>query len=181
MQDEERIEPTFRDLSERDEELRIDPASVNLEESLKKAEAAAKENYEAWLRAKAETENTRKRAQTDVANAHKYAIENFAAELLAVKDALEAALSSESPSLEALTSGVELTLKQLENVFQKFNLNEINPVGEKFDPHWHQAINMLETDQPPNTVVNVLQKGYQLNDRVIRPALVTVSRSREGS
>lgn len=179
MQDEERIEPTFQDMPAQEDELRIDPASVNLEESLKKAEAAAKENYDAWLRAKAETENVRKRAQADAANAHKYAIENFASELLAVKDALEAALNTETPSLESLTSGVELTLKQLTSVFQKFNLNEINPAGEKFDPHQHQAINMLETDQPPNTVVNVLQKGYQLHDRVIRPALVTVSRQKE--
>jgi molecular chaperone GrpE len=178
MQDEERIEPTFQ-MPGQGDELRVDPASVNLEESLKKAEAAAKENYDAWLRAKAETDNARKRAQTDVANAHKYAIENFASELLAVKDALEAALNTENRSLESVTSGVELTLKQLTSVFQKFNLNEINPAGEKFDPHQHQAINMLETDQPPNTVVNVLQKGYSLHDRVIRPALVTVSRQKE--
>ncbi|MGH8717731.1 MAG: nucleotide exchange factor GrpE [Burkholderiales bacterium] len=178
MQDEERIEPTFQ-MPGQEDELRVDPASVNLEESLKKAEAAAKENYDAWLRAKAETDNARKRAQTDVASAHKYAIENFASELLAVKDALEAALNTENRSLESVTSGVELTLKQLTSVFQKFNLNEINPAGEKFDPHQHQAINMLETDQPPNTVVNVLQKGYSLHDRVIRPALVTVSRQKE--
>jgi molecular chaperone GrpE len=181
MQDEERIEPTFNEVPGEQDELRIDPASVDLEESLKKAEASAKEHYDAWLRAKAETENTRKRAQTEVANAHKYAIENFAFELLAVKDALEAALATENPSLESLTSGVELTLKQLSSVFQKFNLNEINPAGEKFDPHQHQAINMLETDQPPNTVVHVLQKGYQLHDRVLRPALVTVSRQRADS
>src|SRR5688572_16087568 len=99
MQDEERIEPTFQ-MPGQGDELRVDPASVNLEESLKKAEAAAKENYDAWLRAKAETDNARKRAQTDVANAHKYAIENFASELLAVKDALEAALNTENRSLE---------------------------------------------------------------------------------
>jgi molecular chaperone GrpE len=179
MQDEERIEPTFQDIPERPDETHVDFAQ--LEESLRKAEEAAKEHHDAWLRAKAETENTRKRAQTDVANAHKYATDNFAAELLAVKDALEAALSSETPSLESLTSGVELTLKQLSTVFQKFNLVEINPAGEKFDPHKHQAINMLESDQPPNTVVHVLQKGYQLHDRVIRPALVTVSRQKESS
>lgn len=179
MQDEERIEPTFQDMPGRSESASVEAA--RFDESLRKAEEAAKEHYDAWLRAKAETENVRKRAQTDVANAHKYAIENFASELLAVKDALEAALSIESPSLESVTSGVELTLKQLSAVFQKFKLIEINPAGEKFDPHKHQAINMLESDQPPNTVVHVLQKGYQLHDRVIRPALVTVSRQKEAS
>lgn len=179
MQDEERIEPTFQDMPNEREESRADSAAVNFEQSLKKAEALAKEHYEAWLRAKAETENTRKRAQTEVASAHKYAIENFASELLAVKDALEAALATGTPSSESLASGVELTLKQLSAVFQKFSLNEINPVGEKFDPHQHQAINMLESDQPANTVVHVLQKGYQLHDRVIRPALVTVSRQKD--
>jgi molecular chaperone GrpE len=179
MQDEERIEPTFQDMPGHSDSAPVEAARVD--ETLRKAEEAAKEHYDAWLRAKAETENVRKRAQTDVANAHKYAIENFASELLGVKDALEAALSTESPSLESVTSGVELTLKQLSAVFQKFKLIEINPAGEKFDPHKHQAINMLESDQPPNTVVHVLQKGYQLHDRVIRPALVTVSRQKEAS
>jgi molecular chaperone GrpE len=187
MQDEERIEPTFQNIpgeqaevAPRDEEIAPQRIPQEVEEALRKAETAAREHYDAWLRAKAETENTRKRAQADVANAHKYAVENFSTELLAVKDALEAALNTESPSLETLTSGVELTLKQLNSVFRKFNVTEINPVGEKFDPHKHQAINMLETDEPTNTVLNVLQKGYQLHDRVIRPALVTVSRQKEG-
>jgi molecular chaperone GrpE len=180
MQDEDRIEPTFQNIpGQQAEPAEPEERQPDLGEALQKAEAAAKEHYDAWLRAKAETENIRKRAHADVANAHKYAIENFSTELLAVKDALEAALNTESPSLESLTSGVELTLKQLNSVFQKFNVNEINPSGEKFDPHKHQAINMLESDQPPNTIVHVLQKGYQLHDRVIRPALVTVSRQRE--
>ena len=153
-------------------------AQPSLEELLQKAEAAAQEHRDAFLRAKAETENVRKRAQTDVAAAHKYAVENFAAELLAVKDSLEAALSTENASAENLRSGVELTLKQLKAAFDKFNLAEENPASEKFDPHRHQAISMVEADAEPNTVVAVLQKGYKLNDRVIRPALVTVAKAK---
>ncbi|HEY6862977.1 MAG TPA: nucleotide exchange factor GrpE [Burkholderiales bacterium] len=148
------------------------------EELLRQAELKAQEHHDAWLRAKAETENVRKRAQVEVANAHKYAIENFAQELLPVKDSLEAALATDTASADAIRSGVELTLKQLAAVFEKANLKEINPVGQKFDPHRHQAISMLPSDREPNTVINVLQKGYLLNDRVIRPALVTVSQAK---
>jgi molecular chaperone GrpE len=130
------------------------------------------------LRAKAETENMRKRAQTDVAAAHKYAVENFATELLAVKDSLEPRLATENAAADSLKSGVELTLKQLKAAFDKFNLAEENPVSQKFDPHRHQAISMVEGDAEPNTVISVLQKGYKLNDRVIRPALVTVAKAK---
>jgi molecular chaperone GrpE len=151
----------------------------NIEELLKQAELKATEHHDAWLRAKAETENVRKRAQTDIANAHKYATENFAAGLVAVKDSLEAALATENTSIEALHNGVELTLKQLNAVFEKSKLTEINPLGEKLDPHRHQAISMAESDQPANTIVQVLQKGYLLHDRVIRPALVVVAKSKE--
>jgi molecular chaperone GrpE len=148
-------------------------------EALADAERRAREHQDAWLRAKAETDNVRKRAQIDVANAHKYALETFSSELLPVKDSLEAALATDKGTTEALRSGVELTLKQLVNVFEKSGLKEINPVGEKFDPHRHQAISMLPSDKEPNTVINVLQKGYLLNDRVIRPALVTVAKGRD--
>ena len=157
------------------------PAAPSPEELLQKAEAAAQEHRDAFLRAKAETENVRKRAQTDVANAHKYAVENFATELLAVKDSLEAAITTmgaEHATLDNLKSGVELTLKQLNAAFSKYNLAEESPAGQKFDPHKHQAISMIEAeaDVEANTVVSVLQKGYKLNERVIRPALVTVSK-----
>ncbi len=151
----------------------------SLEKLLQQAELKAQEHHDAWLRAKAEGENIRKRALEDVAKAHKYAIESFASELLPVKDSLEATLSAESASLDVLKSGVELTLKQLVTVFEKSKLKEINPVGEKFDPHRHQAISMLPSDQEPNTVINVLQKGYLLNDRVVRPALVTVAKVKD--
>lgn len=150
----------------------------SLEEMLKKAELEAQEHHDAWLRAKAETENIRRRAQEDIARAHKFAIEGFASELLAVKDSLEAALAADQSDPANLRNGVDLTLKQLAGVFSKFNLAEINPLNEPFDPHRHQAIGMVESDQPANTVVSVLQKGYLLNDRVIRPALVTVAQAK---
>ena len=143
---------------------------------LSEAEAKAQEHYDAWLRAKAEAENIRKRSAIELANAYKYAIEAVAADLLPVKDSLEATLAAESAALETLKSGVELTLKQLNAVFAKATLKEINPIGEKFDPHRHQAISMLPSEKEPNTVINVLQKGYSLHDRVIRPALVTVAK-----
>ena len=148
------------------------------EERLRKAELAAEEHHDAWLRARAEAENMRKRSQTEVANAHKFAVESFAADLLPVKDSLEAALATESLTVDSMKSGVELTLRQLKSVFEKFNLAEIDPAGQKFDPHRHQAISMVESDAEPNTVVQVLQKGYLLHDRVVRPALVTVAKPR---
>ena len=151
----------------------------SLEEMLKAAERQAAEHHDAWLRAKAETENMRRRAVEDVDKARKFAVENFASELLAVKDSLEAALAVESPSVENLKDGVELTLKQLVAAFGKFNLHELHPMGEKFDPHQHQAIQMIESDQPANTVVTVLQKGYRLNERTLRPALVMVAKGKD--
>ena len=151
----------------------------SLEQLLKKAELDAVEHYDAWLRAKAEGENIRKRAQVDVANAHKYAVENFSTELLSVMDSLEAALAVENATVENFKSGMELTLKQLTAAFTKFNIKQLNPQGEKFDPHLHQAMCMVESEFPHNTVVQVMQKGYVLNDRIIRPALVSVSKGKE--
>jgi molecular chaperone GrpE len=147
---------------------------------LRAAEQKAAEHHDAWLRAKAEAENVRRRAQDDIAKAHKYGIERFATDLLAVKDSLEAALATENATVEQLRSGVELTLRQLESVFERQQLREINPAGERFDPHRHQAISALPSDMEPNTVINVLQKGYVLHERVIRPALVTVAKPKEG-
>ncbi|HTY98809.1 MAG TPA: nucleotide exchange factor GrpE [Rhodocyclaceae bacterium] len=147
------------------------------EELLKAAELKAAEHHDAWLRAKAETENVRRRAQDDVVKAAKYAIEKFAGELLAVKDSLEAALANENQDAAALRSGVEITLKQLAGAFEKSNLAEIAPLGEKFDPHRHQAIGQVAAEGEPNRVLEVLQKGYALNERVIRPALVLVSKT----
>lgn len=151
----------------------------SLEQLLKKAELDAAEHHDAWLRAKADAENIRKRAQIDVTNAHKYAIENFSTELLAVMDSLEAALAVENATVQNFKNGMELTLKQLATVFDKFNIKLINPNGAKFDPHLHQAMCTVDSDLAPNTVVQVMQKGYVLNDRVIRPALVSVSKAKE--
>ena len=146
------------------------------EELLKAAELKAAEHHDAWLRAKAETENLRRRAQEDVSKAHKFAAEKFAGELLAVKDSLEAALATEQQDVAALKAGVELTLKQLVAAFEKSAVTELNPLGEKFDPHFHQAIAMVDAEQEANTVVSVLQKGYALHERILRPALVTVAK-----
>lgn len=146
------------------------------EELLKAAELKAAEHHDAWLRAKAETENLRRRAQEDVSKAHKFAAEKFAGELLAVKDSLEAALAVDEQTVEALKAGVELTLKQLVAAFEKSSVTELNPLGEKFDPHFHQAIAMVDAEQEANTVVSVLQKGYALHERILRPALVTVAK-----
>jgi len=151
----------------------------NLEESLRQAELKAQEHYDAWMYAKAEGENIRRRAQDDISKAQKFAVERFSNEMLAVMDSLQAGLAVETENVEGFKSGMELTLKQLSGAFEKFNIKEINPVGEKFDAHKHQAIGMLDSEQEPNTVVSVMQKGYALHDRVLRPALVMVAKAKE--
>lgn len=154
-------------------------AMPSMEEMLKAAELKAQEHYDAWMYAKAEGENIRRRAAEDVSKAQKFAVERFSNEMLAVKDSLEAGMAVQTENIESFKSGMELTLKQLSSVFEKFNIVEINPVGEKLDPHKHQAIGMIDSDQPANTVVNVMQKGYSLNDRILRPALVMVAKAKE--
>jgi molecular chaperone GrpE len=148
------------------------------EAMLKEAERKSQEHYDAWMYAKAEGENIRRRAAEDVSKAQKFAVERFSNEMLAVMDSLQAGLAVETASVESFKSGMELTLKQLTSVFEKFNISEINPVGEKLDPHKHQAIGMVDSDQPANTVVTVMQKGYALNDRVLRPAMVMVAKGK---
>jgi molecular chaperone GrpE len=155
-----------------DLESRIAQLEKNLADTVAELEKVRDE----WLRAKAETENVRRRSQDDVAKAHRFGIEGFAGALLAVKDSLDAALTVENTSIESFKEGVELTAKQLAAVFEKFAIREIDPQGEKFDPHRHQAIAQVDSDLEPNTVVSVLQKGYLLHDRVLRPALVTVAK-----
>jgi molecular chaperone GrpE len=157
---------------EENEALSPEDRIIELEAQLAEAKASV-------LYTKAEGENIRRRAQEDIDKARKFALEKFSGELLSVVDSLEAALNVESATLESYKDGVELTLKQLGAVFEKFNLKEINPLGEKFDAHQHQAISMVEADAEPNTVTMVLQKGYTLNDRVLRPALVMVAKSKE--
>ncbi|PPC97094.1 nucleotide exchange factor GrpE [Methylotenera mobilis] len=163
-------EPTVTPTEAKENEAQSAEAKIaELEAALEEAKASA-------LYVKAEGENIRRRAVDDIDKARKFALEKFSGELLAVKDSLDAALSIEATEVQSYKDGVELTAKQLSSVFEKFNIAEINPVGEKFDPNKHQAISMLENSGEPNTVTSVLQKGYTLNDRVLRPALVMVAK-----
>lgn len=151
-------------------------APPSLEEQLRQARLECAEHHDAWLRAKAETENIRRRAAEDILKASKFAIEKLATELVPVKDSLEQTLAVQNPTLESIREGVELTLRNLERAFEKGNLIELNPApGDKFDPHLHQAMSMMPAEQPANTVVQVFQKGYTLEGRVIRPAMIAVS------
>ena len=151
-------------------------APAGAEAALAEAQTKIAELQESFLRAKAETENVRRRAQEDVTKAHKFAIESFAEHLLPVVDSLEAAVAHSSDDLQKVREGVELTLRQLSGALEKGRVVAINPpAGEKFDPHRHQAISMVPAEQEPNTIVSVLQKGYVIADRVLRPALVTVA------
>jgi len=152
------------------------PTQPGLEEQLANAIAKTAEMQDAFLRAKADAENIRRRAQEDISRAHKYAVESFAEAMVPVKDSLETALQIETPSIESLKQGVEMTLKQLVSAFEKNKLLEIHPKpGDKLDPMKHQAISMVPAQQEPNTIVTVLQKGYMIADRLLRPALVTVA------
>ncbi len=152
------------------------PESVDPQSAIDALQAQLAEAQAAVLYIKAEGENIRRRAMDDIEKARKFALEKFSNELLAVKDSLDAALTLSNADVESYKNGMELTNKQLSSVFEKFNIVEVNPVGEKFDPNRHQAISMLENSGEPNTVTSVLQKGYTLNDRVLRPALVMVAK-----
>jgi molecular chaperone GrpE len=158
-----------------------DAASVDAEVKTPEQEIAElnqklTEMQDNYLRAKAEGENIRRRAAEDVSKAHKFAIESFAEHLVPVTDSLYAALNAEAVDAKAFKEGLEITLKQLLSAFEKGRMTEINPtVGDKFDPHHHQAIASVPSEQEANTVVSVLQRGYSIADRILRPALVTVS------
>ena len=156
----------------------VTSTDASAEARISELEAALAEQQAAVLYAKAEGENIRRRAQDDIDKARKFALEKFASELLAVKDSLDAALMVENATVESYKNGVDLTAKQLLSVFEKFNIVTIDPVGEKFDPNKHQAISMIEADGEANTVLSTLQKGYTLNERVLRPALVTVIKAK---
>ena len=159
-----------------DEDSQANTVAASSEERIAELEAQLVEAQAAVLYTKAEGENIRRRAMDDIEKARKFALEKFSNELLAVKDSLDAALLIEATEVQSYKDGVDLTAKQLASVFDKFNIAEINPVGDKFDPNKHQAISMLENSGEPNTVTSVLQKGYTLNDRVLRPALVMVAK-----
>lgn len=150
----------------------------DLKAALDEARAKANEHYDLYLRARAETENTRRRAQDDISRAHKFAVESFAEALVPVVDSLEKALESQSATPAALREGVDITLRQLRAAFERNRLTEINPQGEKFDPHRHQAVSTVPADSvPAGHVATVLQKGWMIADRVLRPALVTVAQA----
>lgn len=158
------------------------PLEAQLAEAQAKLEQMREQQRDAMLRAMADAENARKRFQAEAANAQKYALERFGELLLPVADSLEAALDNANASPEALRDGVQLTLKQLAGAFQKVHISPIAPVpGERFDPHRHQAMAAVEADSEPNTIVAVMQKGYLLHDRVLRPALVTVAKAPEAN
>jgi molecular chaperone GrpE len=165
--------------SDKAADMAAEPAGAetpDLASQLAEVETKLAEAQDAFLRAKADAENTRRRAQEDISKAHKFAVESFAEALLPVRDSLEMALKVETPSIESLKEGVEMTLRQLSGAFERNRLVEINPqAGEKLDPMKHQAISMVAAEQEANTIVSVLQKGYMISERLLRPALVTVS------
>lgn len=154
---------------------------AELQQKLEQAQKKADENWDVALRTKAEMENLRKRSQRDVENAHKFGLEKIATELLSVRDSMELGLSAaqqEQADVNTLLEGSELTLKMLTQLMDKFEIVAVNPENERFDPELHQAMSMQESDKlEPNTVITVIQKGYTLNGRLLRPALVTVSKA----
>jgi len=153
--------------------------SPSVEEQLSATEAKLADMHDAFMRAKAEGENIRRRAQEDVSKAHKFAIESFAEAMVPVRDSLEMALKVDVPSVESLKEGVEMTLKQLTSAFEKNRLLEIMPAqGDKLDPNKHQAVAVVPAEQEANTVVTVLQKGYMIADRLLRPAIVTAAQAK---
>jgi molecular chaperone GrpE len=151
---------------------------TDVEKQLDEALAKANENYDLYLRAKADADNVRRRSLDEVAKAHKFAIESFAEALVPVVDSLEKALEVTDASAPQLREGVELTLRQLRSAFEKNAMAEINPAGQKFDPHRHQAISSVpaSAEAPANHVVTVLQKGWTIAERVLRPALVVIAK-----
>jgi molecular chaperone GrpE len=154
----------------------------SLEAQLESAQAKASENWDLFVRAKAEMDNLRRRSSKDLENAHKFGIEKFVTELLPVLDSMALGLAVEDASVESLREGMEMTMSMLEKMMEKLGIEEIDPVNEKFDADKHQAMTMQPSaDVEPNTVIAVMQKGYSLNERLIRPAMVIVSKAVEES
>jgi molecular chaperone GrpE len=166
-----------------EEQLLQAPTLEELKQQLAQAEQKAQENWDKAVRAQAEMENLKRRTQKDLESAHKFALEGFAKELLPVLDSLTLGLQAatgDSPEVEKFRVGSELTIKQFESVFAKFNIETIDPVGQPFNPEHHQAMAIQAVEgAEPNTVVNVFQKGYLLNGRLLRPAMVVVAKASE--
>ncbi len=179
----ETIENEATDELAQEDEAKLESPEKNadsLEAQLEDAQAKASENWEHYLRAKAEMDNLRRRSVKDVENAHKYGTEKFATELLPVLDSMVMGLATENASAETLREGMELTLNMLQKMMEKLGIEEIDPINEKFDPEKHQAMSMQPNGEvEPNTVIAVMQKGYSLNDRLLRPAMVMVSKAAE--
>jgi molecular chaperone GrpE len=175
-------EPPTEEVAVQQPEIQED-LSAELQKKLEQAEQKAAENWDRAMRLQAEMENLKKRIQKDLESAHKYALESFAKELLSVLDSLELGLqaaSGDSPEVQKFREGSELTVKQFESVFTKFNIEVVNPVGQPFNPELHQAMAMQPSaDAEPNSVLNVFQKGYVLNGRLLRPAMVVVAKAEE--
>ena len=153
----------------------------NLEEKLTQLQSEFEKTKDHWLRSEAEKENLNKRLSTEIQNAHNYSIKNFVESLLPVKDSLEAALDQKDAPLDTFIKGTELTLKLLNESFSKSDVIEINPVDEKLDPNFHQAMSLIDSNLELNTIVSVIQKGYKIGDRLVRPALVSVSNGKKTS
>ncbi len=168
-------EAQFSDENEGEEE-----PETTIEEQLEQAQVTIKDYWDQMMRLRAEIENNRKRAERDVENAHKYAMKNFAEALLPIIDSMEMGMSAaeaENATLQSIREGSELTMNMFIQVLEKQGLTQVDPVGEKFDPEQHQAISMVEDDNAEsNTVISVMQKGFLLNDRLVRPAMVVVAK-----
>lgn len=179
--DDENPEQVTEDNAQEEEQLES-PENIadSIEAQLEDAQAKASENWEHFIRAKAEMDNLRRRNAKDVENAHKYGIEKFVTELLPVIDGMSMGLATEDASAESLREGMVMTLDMLEKMMEKLGIEEIDPMNEKFDAEKHQAMTMQpNADVEPNTVIAVMQKGYSLNGRLIRPAMVMVSKAVE--
>jgi molecular chaperone GrpE len=154
------------------------PSYIEMQTKLNEAEEKANQYWDRMLRMQAESENAQRRVQRDIENAHKYGLEKFASDLLPVIDSLERAMSLSDDHQHSVLEGVQLTLKMFYGVLEKFGVKQIDPVGQPFNPEFHQAVStVVDPAVQPNTVKDVLQKGYTLNNRLIRPALVVVSKA----
>jgi len=162
------------------EEDEIVKEEQHLLEQIALAEKKAEENWELLLRTRAEMENLRKRTEKDLENAHKYGMEKFVHEMLPVKDSMEMGIAAQDVTVESLHEGMQLAMNMFNTTFEKLGVNEIDPLNEAFDPELHQAMTMQENNEvEPNTVIAVMQKGYALNGRLVRPAMVVVSKKAE--
>ena len=171
------------ELDQAAEEEALLKAEDELTEQIKQAEQKAEENWELLLRTRAEMDNLRRRTEKDLENAHKFALEKFVSELLPILDSMEMGMAVDEngnpeDTVKALKEGIEMTVNMMKKAFEKFNIKVIDPLNEKFDPELHQAMSMQPSDEvEPNTVIAVMQKGYTLNDRLVRPAMVMVSKA----